>query len=137
MLRIIDLRGADPDCLAGGKLARSLPRAAVDVEKATEAVRPVCEDVRQRGAAAVREHTARFDGVDLATTRVPAAALAEAEAELDPAVRAALQRSGPPGPAGPSGPAARPSRSPRSPRAPRSPSGTCRSAGPACTCPAG
>src|SRR5205814_1729223 len=67
-----------------------LPRAAVDVEKATAAVRPVLEDVRQRGAAAVREHTAKFDGVDLATTRVPAAALAQAEAALDPAVRAAL-----------------------------------------------
>ncbi|HEV8219608.1 MAG TPA: histidinol dehydrogenase [Streptosporangiaceae bacterium] len=93
MLRIIDLRGADPIDLAGGKLAGALPRAAVDVEKATEAVRPVCEDVRQRGAAAVREHTARFDGVDLATTRVPADALAEAEAELDPAVRAALQEA--------------------------------------------
>jgi histidinol dehydrogenase len=90
VLRIIDLRGTDPAGLSGGKLAGVLPRAAVDVEKATEAVRPVCEDVRQRGAAAVREYTARFDGVDLATTRVPAAALADAGQGLDPAVRAAL-----------------------------------------------
>jgi histidinol dehydrogenase len=93
VLRIIDLRGTDPAGLTGGKLASVLPRAAVDVEKATEAVRPVCEDVRLRGAAAVREHTARFDGVDLATTRVPAAALAEAGAKLDPALRAALEEA--------------------------------------------
>ena len=93
VLRIIDLRGTDPAALPGGKLAGVLPRAAVDVEKATEAVRPVCEDVRQRGAAAVREYTARFDGVDLATTRVPAAALADAGRALDPAVRAALQEA--------------------------------------------
>jgi len=93
VLRIIDLRGTDPAGLSGGKLAGVLPRAAVDVEKATEAVRPVCEDIRQRGAAAVREYTARFDGVDLATTRVPAAALADAGRALDPAVRAALQEA--------------------------------------------
>ncbi len=57
------------------------------------AVRPVCEDVRQRGSAAVREHTAKFDGVDLATSRVPAQALADALAGLDPAVRAALEEA--------------------------------------------
>src|SRR5215467_14383140 len=93
MLRIIDLRGTDPAGLSGGKLSGVLPRAAVDVAKATEAVRPVCEDVRQRGAAAVREYTARFDGVDLATTRVPAAALADAERALEEPVRAALQEA--------------------------------------------
>ena len=93
MLRIIDLRGTGPDGLTGGKLASVLPRAAVDVETATESVRTVCEDVRLHGAAAVREYTAKFDGVDLATTRVPAAALAEAAAELDPALRAALEEA--------------------------------------------
>lgn len=67
-----------------------LPRAQLDVESALERVRPLCDDVRKRGAAAVREYTARFDGVDLETTRVPAQALADALAELDPAVRAAL-----------------------------------------------
>ena len=53
-------------------------------------IRPVCDDVKHRGADAVREYTARFDGVDLATTRVPPQALDEALAGLDPAVRAAL-----------------------------------------------
>jgi histidinol dehydrogenase len=70
-----------------------LPRAELDVEAALAAVRPVCDDVRQRGAEAVREHTARFDGVDLPSTRVPSGALAEALAGLDPAVRAALEEA--------------------------------------------
>nr|WP_205829741.1 histidinol dehydrogenase [Microbispora sp. CL1-1] len=70
-----------------------LPRAELDVEAALEKVRPICEDVRHRGAAAVRELTARFDGVGLESARVPAEALARALEELDPAVRAALEES--------------------------------------------
>ena len=58
-----------------------------------ELVRPICEDVRQRGAAAVREYTARFDGVDVAATRVPAQAIHDALPALDPAVRAALEEA--------------------------------------------
>ncbi len=74
-------------------LAGKLPRARLDVEAAAAAVRPVCEDVRQRGAAAVREYTRRFDGVDLAATPVPAAALAAALDRLAPDVRAALEEA--------------------------------------------
>ncbi|SDM00199.1 histidinol dehydrogenase [Nonomuraea maritima] len=70
-----------------------LPRAELDVEAALEKVRPICDDVRHRGVAAVRELTARFDGVEIASTRVPAEALRRALAELDPAVRAALEES--------------------------------------------
>ncbi len=71
-------------------LAALLPRATLDVVAAIDRIRPVCEDVRQRGAAAVREYSARFDGVDLASTVVPREALTAALADLDPAVRAAL-----------------------------------------------
>jgi histidinol dehydrogenase len=67
-----------------------LPRAALDVEAALDAVRPVCAGVRERGAAAVREFTARFDGVDLPTTRVPAEALIAALDGLAGDVRSAL-----------------------------------------------
>jgi len=49
--------------------------------------------VKRRGGAAVREYTARFDGVDLATTRVPPQALDAALAGLDPDVRAALEEA--------------------------------------------
>ena len=73
------------------KLAGVLPRAALDTGVALERIRPVCEDVRNRGAAAVREYTARFDGVDLATSRVPAQALADALATLGPQLQAALE----------------------------------------------
>jgi len=89
----VDLRGKPASELRPGELAGLLPRAELDVEAALAAVRPVCEDVRRRGAAAVREHTVRFDGVDLATTRVPQQALDDALAALDPAVRIALEEA--------------------------------------------
>jgi histidinol dehydrogenase len=73
------------------KLAGVLPRAALDTGAALERIRPVCEGVRDRGAAAVREYTARFDGVDLPTSRVPAQALTDALAGLDEGLRAALE----------------------------------------------
>ncbi len=90
MLRTVDLRGATSASLAPVALAGVLPRAALDVEAALEAVRPICDDVRERGAAAVREYTAKFDGVDLPATRVPAAALTAALDGLAGDVRSAL-----------------------------------------------
>jgi histidinol dehydrogenase len=90
VLRTVDLRGATVASLTPAQLAGVLPRATLDVEAALETVRPICADVRRRGAVAVREHTARFDGVDLPATRVPAEALAAALAALDRSVRAAL-----------------------------------------------
>lgn len=83
----IDLRGSleDPRDL--------LPRAEFDVEAALEKVRPICEDVRHRGVAALIEITERFDGVTLASTRVPEADITAALETLDPKVRAALEES--------------------------------------------
>jgi histidinol dehydrogenase len=83
----IDLRGG---AYAPRDVREQLPRAALDVAAALDAVRPVCDAVRAGGAAAIRELTARFDGVDVEHARVPPAALATALASLDPAVRAAL-----------------------------------------------
>jgi histidinol dehydrogenase len=93
VLTRIDLRGEAAASLGRQRLDGVLPRARLDVEAVLDAVRPVCEDVRQRGAAAVRDQTKRFDGVDLATTRVPPRALSDALAGLDPDVRAALQEA--------------------------------------------
>src|SRR5215469_10260973 len=87
---LIDLRGRDAAGLTRAALEGVLPRASLDVGRAVELVRPVCEDVRARGGAAVREYTKRFDGVDLPGTRVPAEALDGALATLDPTVRDAL-----------------------------------------------
>jgi histidinol dehydrogenase len=92
VIRRIDLRGL----LARGETPdyRALvPRAPQDVESALAVVRPICDDVRDRGVAALRDYAARFDGVELADLRVPAAALEEALTALDPRVRAALTES--------------------------------------------
>ncbi|MFF3728888.1 histidinol dehydrogenase [Streptomyces sp. NPDC002476] len=91
MISRIDLRGA---ALPEGRALRDLlPRAEFDVEAALEKVRPICEDVHHRGDAALIEYAERFDGVRLDQVRVPAAALTEALAGLDPLVRAALEES--------------------------------------------
>lgn len=87
MLRRIDLRGRDVDPHV------LLPRAAVDPSTVVDQVRPVVEDVRDRGFPAVRDATQRFDGVWLDRLRVPPDAVAAAAAELDPQVRAALAES--------------------------------------------
>ena len=89
----IDLRGRTPGELTRTALDGVLPRAALDVEAAVQQIRPLCEDVKHRGAAAVREYTRRFDGVDLVTTKVPGEALDAALAALDPPVRAALEEA--------------------------------------------
>jgi histidinol dehydrogenase len=86
----IDLRGLRYDSRGYRDV---LPRARQDVEVALDTVRPICEDVRHRGVAAVRELTERFDGVRLESTRVPAGALKQALEDLDPAVRAALEEA--------------------------------------------
>jgi len=87
VLRRIDLRGGP----VGRDVAALLPRAALDVDAALAVVRPLCDDVRDRGDAAVREATARYDDVEIGELRVPAAELQRALDGLDPAVRAALE----------------------------------------------
>ncbi len=71
----------------------AVPRAEIDVEHALAAVRPICDDVRARGTVAVLDAGEKFDGVRPAQLRVPASALAEALAALDPAIRAGLEES--------------------------------------------
>ncbi len=94
MLRRIDLRDVRQDPGAGTPDYRTLvPRADFDVESALHVVRPICDDVRERGVEAIREYSAKFDGVDTADIAVPAEALQRALAELDPAVRAGLEES--------------------------------------------
>ena len=91
MLARIDLRGS---ALPGPReLAGLLPRAGTDIDSVMATVRPLCEDVRIRGAQAVREITARLDGVDAADFAVPQDALDRALAECDPALRAALEEA--------------------------------------------
>jgi histidinol dehydrogenase len=91
VLARIDLRGTALPGLR--ELADLLPRAATDIDSVLATVRPLCEDVRIRGAQAVREITARLDGVDLEDFAVPQAALDGALERCDPTLRAALEES--------------------------------------------
>lgn len=60
----------------------------------TEAtVRRLVEAVRRRGDVAVREATARFDGVDIDALRVPPLELTAAADRIDPQLRAAIDLS--------------------------------------------
>ena len=90
MISRIDLRGRT---LSARELTAALPRPELDVAGAAEQVTPLLEDVRARGAAALRDLAERFDGVRPTHLRVPAEALAEALETLDPKVRAALEES--------------------------------------------
>jgi histidinol dehydrogenase len=90
MLNRIDLRGRVP---SPAELRAALPRAEVDVDAVLHHVRPLVDDVRERGVEAVLEHGEKFDKVRPASIRVPASELERALAELDPAVRAALEES--------------------------------------------
>ena len=90
MFTRIDLRDQD---LSARELAETLPRARLDTAAALEAVIPTIEDVRVRGAAAVRDASERFDRVRPEHLRVPAEAIAAGLAGLDPAVREGLELS--------------------------------------------
>ena len=70
MLTRTDLRSTR---LSARQLAQALPRAALDVTAAQAAVAPLIEDVRRRGAAALRDAAERFDGVRPVHLRVPGA----------------------------------------------------------------
>jgi histidinol dehydrogenase len=91
VLARIDLRGS---AMPGPRdLSALLPRAGTDIDSVMATVRPLCEDVRIRGAQAVREITARLDGVDAEDFAVPQAALDRALAGCDPALRSALEEA--------------------------------------------
>lgn len=89
MLRTIDLRGQTPSRAA---LLRLVPRAAVDTATAVERVRPLVDDVRDRGETALREQARDFDGVADHSLRVPAEHITASLATCPPEVRDALER---------------------------------------------
>jgi histidinol dehydrogenase len=84
VLRRLDLRGAGLD------LRDRLPRPAQAGEGPLAAVQAILADVRDRGDAAVREYTKRFDGADLDALRVPPSELAAALERIPDTLRAAL-----------------------------------------------
>ena len=84
----IDLRG---EALSSARLRSVLPRGGVDVDSVLPTVKPIVDAVVERGAVAALEYGESFDRIRPDTVRVPVARLAEALAELDPAVRVALE----------------------------------------------
>ena len=90
MIDRLDLRGRPLEARA---LREALPRAEFDVEAALAQVRPIVDDVRHRGATALRDLGERFDGVRPTHLRVPAAVLQAALDQLEPSLRAALEES--------------------------------------------
>lgn len=77
--------------LSVAQLRAALPRGGTDVDAVLPKVAPIVDAVRGRGTDAALEFGAQFDGVRPRAVRVPADALAQALAELDPAVRDALE----------------------------------------------
>ncbi|MGQ0465952.1 MAG: histidinol dehydrogenase [Sporichthyaceae bacterium] len=92
MIPVLDLRELQLRSPADVPRER-LPRAAADVATTVEAVRPICDDVRERGVEAVLDYCEKFDRVRPASTRVPAEILEKALVDLDRCVRAALEEA--------------------------------------------
>jgi len=90
MLRRVDLRGKT---LSKGQYQRELPRATLDVAAAMVAIEPILERVKSGNESDLIALSEKFDGVRPAAIRVPQSALDEALAQLDPAIRAALELS--------------------------------------------
>ena len=90
MLSRIDLRDRD---LTASELLGIVPRAEVDVAHALATVQPILDDVRTRGADALREYGERFDGVTPEHLRVPADRIGAAVATQDEAVLDGLREA--------------------------------------------
>jgi len=85
MLQRLDLRGSE------GDLRSQLPRPDAGAAAPVETVRTILAEVRKRGDDALREYTARFDGVTVDDLRVPQAEMEAALAVVPPLLREALE----------------------------------------------
>ena len=90
MLRRVDFRGRS---LSKGQYQRELPRATLDVAAAMVAIEPILERVKNGNEEDLIALSEQFDRVRPASIRVPQTALDSALANLDPAIRAALETS--------------------------------------------
>ncbi|TLP79007.1 histidinol dehydrogenase [Nesterenkonia sphaerica] len=84
MLNTTDLRGRALN------IAEALPRAEQDITATLDKVTPILEQVRTGGTEALLDLSEKFDGVRPEALRVPNEVLERSLAELDPAVRRAL-----------------------------------------------
>ena len=87
MLSTLDLRGGSR---RASDLRNLVPRAKFDLDSVVEQVRPIIDDVRERGVAAVQDWSEKFDGVRAPQIRVPQEVIDKSLSELDPKIKAAL-----------------------------------------------
>jgi histidinol dehydrogenase len=87
---LIDLRGKT---LTKAQYKRAIPRAGLDVAHAMVAIEPILERVKSGNEDTLRSLAQEFDGVKPEQIRVPRAVIDQALADLDPAVRIALETS--------------------------------------------
>lgn len=85
MLKRLDLRAVSDD------IRQHLPRPQAAVDPPVDAVRAVLRAVRERGDAAVRELTERFDGVVVDQMRVAPSDMEAAPGQITPLLREALE----------------------------------------------
>ncbi len=90
MIRTVDLRGKTLDKTGYQQL---LPRATLDVAAALSAVEPILQRVKNGSEKDLVELAQDFDGVAPASIKVPQSALDSALSQLDPQVKAALEKS--------------------------------------------
>jgi len=90
VIRVVDLRGRNLDNAGYQEL---LPRAALDVVSAMTKIEPILQRVKNGDEKDLLALCQEFDGIAPASIRVPQSELDKALAELNPRVRAALEKS--------------------------------------------
>ncbi len=89
-MRRVDLRGKS---LSKSGYAALLPRAEMDVDAAVAAIQPILATVATGTESDLLDLCEKFDGIRPAAIRVPESELAKALADLDPAIRSALDEA--------------------------------------------
>src|SRR5947209_9097021 len=79
--------------LEAGEYTRLMQRSAADMQRVLPQVQAIMEAVRERGDAAVREFSARFDGVQLYDLRVSTEEMAAARQLVGPELMKSLQHA--------------------------------------------
>jgi histidinol dehydrogenase len=90
MIRTVDLRGRS---LSKAQYNNELPRATLNVQDAMVIIQPILERVKNGTEADLIALAQEFDGVKPASIKVAQSALDLALAQLDPAIRTALEIS--------------------------------------------
>ena len=90
MIRTLDLRG---QALSKAGYQRAIPRAALDIATVMRTIEPILERVKNGSESELLKLAEEFDGVRPASIRVSQSDLDTALANLDPAVRKALELS--------------------------------------------